>query len=443
MSILPKCQIRIKTWKKLSVFALLGLLLSWVVSCSTSNVSNGAPQTTSDVSIEFWTMQLQPEFTDYFKELIGNFELENPGIKIKWVDVPWSAMQSKILTAVSAKTAPDVVNLNPDFASQLAGRNAWLTLDAKVPDEVRSTYLPNIWKASTLNGKSFGIPWYLTTQLTIYNTNLLKQAGISKPPTNYVELAQQAAQIKQKTGKYALFITFVPEDSGEVLQSFVQMGVSLLDTQGQAAFNTPEGKAVFQYWVNLYKNGLLPREALTQGHRHAIELYQAGETALLFSGGEFLKTIAKNAPIIAQSSGTAPQITGETGKKNVSVMNLVIPRNTDQPDAALKFALFVTNNQNQLAFAKAAEVLPSTILALSDSYFKTVPANTSSVEKARVISADELKQAEVLIPAMKNIKELQKAIYENLQAAMLDEKTVEQAVADAAQQWNLAKANAG
>jgi len=29
-----------------------------------------------------------------------------------------------------------------------------------------------------------------------------------------------------------------------------------------------------------------------------------------------------------------------------------------------------------------------------------------------------------------------KAIYENLQAAMLNEKTVEQAVADAAQQWN-------
>ncbi len=82
MSILPKCQIRIKTWRKLSIFALLGLLLSWVVSCSTSNVSNGAPQTTSgSVSIEFWTMQLQPEFTDYFKELIGNFELENPGIE--------------------------------------------------------------------------------------------------------------------------------------------------------------------------------------------------------------------------------------------------------------------------------------------------------------------------------------------------------------------------
>lgn len=381
-------------------------------------------------------MQLQPQFTDYFKNLISTFEVDNPGIKVSWVDVPWSAMESKILTAVSAKTAPDVVNLNPDFASQLATRNAWLDLDTRVPADVRSTYLPNIWKANTLNGKSFGIPWYLTTRLTIYNTELFKQAGISKPPATYAELAQMAKQLKEKTGKYALFTTFVSEDSSEVLESFVQMGVTLVDAQGKAAFDTPIGTAAFQYWVDLYKNGLLPREVLTQGHRHAVELYQAGETAMLASGSEFLQTIATNASAIAKVSATAPQVTGKTGKKNVAVMNLIVPRNTDQPEAALKFALFVTNNQNQLAFAKAAEVLPSTVQSLSDSYFKTLPAAASPIDKARVVSASQLKQAEVLIPAMNNLNVLQKTIYENLQAAMLGEKTAEQAVTDAAQEWN-------
>jgi len=318
----------------------------------------------------------------------------------------------------------------------LAGHNAWLDLNAKVPADVRSTYLPKIWKASTLNGKTFAIPWYLSTQLTIYNTDLLKQAGISKPPTTYAELAQEAAQIKQKTGKYAFFITLVPEDSAEVLESFVQMGANLVDEQGKAAFNTPQGKAAFQYWVDLYKRGLLPQEVLTQGHRQGIELYQSGQTALLSSGAESLKTMAKNAPTIAQVSATAPQITGETGKKNVAVMNLVIPRNTAQPSTALKFALFVTNSQNQLTFAKAANVLPSTIQALSDSYFKTEGTPAKAEDKARIISASQMKQAEVLIPALKDLNLLQKAIYQNLQAAMLNEKTVDQAIADAAQEWN-------
>ena len=427
---------QIQKFKKLTIWALLGLLTSWIVSCSTHAGTDTKQASSGGTAIEFWTMQLQPEFNDYFHSLIKTFETQNPSIKVNWVDVPWSAMENKILTAVSAKTPPDVVNLNPVFASQLAGRNAWLNLDAKVPNEVRSSYLPNIWKSSTLNGKSFGIPWYLTTRLTIYNTDLLKQAGINKPPSTYIELAQVAQQIKDKTGKYAFFVTFVPQDSGEVLESFVQMGVTLVDATGKAAFNSPQGKAAFQYWVDLYKKGLLPKEVLTQGHRHAIDLYESGETALLSSGGEFLTTIAKNAPAIAQASAIAPQLTGETGKKNVAVMNMVIPRDTKQPDAALKFALFVTNDQNQLAFAKAANVLPSTIKSLSNSYFKDLSANATTLDKARVMSAKELQQAEILTPTLKDFNILQKGIYENLQAAMLGEKTVDKAVEDAAQEWN-------
>ncbi|MBD2387751.1 ABC transporter substrate-binding protein [Cylindrospermum sp. FACHB-282] len=429
--------IKMRKFKQLTVCVLLGLFTSWIVSCSTLNVGTGTKQASSKAAtIEFWTMQLQPQFTNYFQSLIATFESRNPSIKVNWVDIPWAAMENKILTAVSAKTPPDVVNLNPDFASQLAGRNAWLDLDAKVSKDVRSSYLPNIWKASTLNGKSFGIPWYLTTRLTIYNTDLLKQAGISKAPATYAELAKVAQQIKDKTGKYAFFVTFVPQDSGEVLESFVQMGVTLVDTEGKAAFNSPQGKAAFQYWVDMYKKRLLPKESLTQGHRHAIDLYQAGQTALLASGPEFLKTIANNAPTIAQASAIAPQLTGDTGKKNVAVMNIVIPRESKNPDAAVKFALFVTNDENQLAFAKAANVLPSTIKALADSYFREVAANATTVEQARVTSAKQLQHSEILTPTLKDFKKLQKAIYENLQAAMLGEKTVDKAVEDAAQQWN-------
>lgn len=423
-------------WKRLGLFAVLGVLLSWLISCGTGTPTANNQQSGDKQTLEFWTMQLQPEFTEYFNGLIAEFEQQNPTLKVRWVDVPWADMERKILTAVSAKTAPDVVNLNPGFASQLAQRGAWVELDDKVPAEVRQQYLPNIWKASTFEGKTFGIPWYLTTRVAICNQDLLQKAGISKPPATYAELATAAKQIKQKTGKYAFFTTVVPEDSGELLESFVQMGVELMDADGKAAFNTAKGKAAFQYWVDLYKQGLIPKEVLTEGHRYAIELYQRGDSAILASGAEFLNNIATNAPSIAKASISAPQITGETDKKNVAVMNLVIPKDSDVPDAALKFALFVTNDANQLSFAKAANVLPSTVKALQDSYFQTAPTNATPVDKARVISAKQMQDAEVLVPAMKNAKQLQRVIYDNLQAAMLGQKTVDDAINDAANQWN-------
>ena len=422
---------RWRTWSRFGILALLGLALSWLVSCSPAT-----PEASGETEVEFWTMQLQPQFTDYFNERIATFEAENPGVRVNWVDVPWGDMQSKILTAVSAGTAPDVVNLNPDFAAQLAGRNAWMPLDDAIPEAVRQQYLPNIWQASTLDDSTFGIPWYLTTSLAIYNTDLLAQAGAEAPPSTYEELAVLARQMRDTTGKYAFFATFVPTDSAEVLQSFTQMGAELLDAEGNAAFDTPAGRAVFQYWTDLYQQGLLPREVLTQGHRRGIELYQAGETAILTSGAQFLKTIEANAPAIAQVSETAPQITGAGGQKSVAVMNLVIPRNTDSPEAAVQFALFITNDANQLAFAQAANVLPSTLQALADPYFTEVGAEASALDKARMISATQMQDAEVLLPANADIKELQKIVYDNLQAAMLGDKTVDEAVTDAATEWN-------
>lgn len=419
---------------------LVGSLIAILASCSSgsrsANETAAGDEQSGTQTVEFWTMQLQPKFTDYFNQLIADFEAENADITVNWVDVPWADMQSKVLTAVSANTAPDVVNLNPDFASQLASRNAWLPLNEAVSAEQKAVYLPKIWQASTLANESFGLPWYLTARVTLYNQNIFQAAGISDSPATFAELAEVAKQIKAETGKYAFFISFVPDDAADVMQSFVQMGVPLVDQEGNAAFNTPAGRAVFQYWTDLYQQELLPREVLTQGHRRAIELYQAEETAILASGAEFLDAIAKNAPDIAEATAVAPQISGSTGKTNVAVMNLVIPRSTDVPEAALKFALYVTNDENQLAFAKAANVLPSTIAATEDSYFTDLPADASPVELARSVSANQLANAEVLIPAMEDIKELQKIVYDNLQAAMLAEKTVDQAVEDAAAEWD-------
>ena len=396
-----------------------------------STGSNGEPE------VEFWTMQLQPKFTEYFNTLISEFEAGQEDASVRWVDVPWSAMESKILTAVSAKTAPDVVNLNPKFASQLASRNAWLNLNDVLTQEMRDRYLPKIWEANQIEGQTFGIPWYLTTRISFYNQDLLEEAGVAEPPKTYEELAAVAATVKENTGKYAFFATFVPGDSNEVLESMVQMGVTFTTADGKAAFNSPEGVSAFQYWVDLYEQKLLPPEVLTQGHQHGIELYQAGETAIVNTSPEFINTIQQNAPSIAEVSMPSDQITGSTGKKNVAVMNLVIPKDSPDQEEALEFALFVTNTENQLEFAKSANVLPSTVEAV-DQYIASLEAESSEslLSLARQVSAQQLEDAEILIPAQKNLTQLQKFIYENLQAAMLGQKSVEQAVEDAAAAWD-------
>ena len=425
----------IRHWNKFLALALVGLLSSWLISCGSGTNANST-NADGKTEVEFWTMQLSPKFDDYFDALITDFETENPDIAIKWVDVPWTDMETKILAAVSAGNAPDVVNLNPNFASQLAAKGAWLTLDDKLTPEEQAVYLPKIWEATQINGESFGFPWYLTARVTLYNTEIFDAAGITTPPATFEALADVAKQVKEKTGKYAFFISFVPTDAADVLQSFIQMGVPLIDDAGKAAFNTPEGREVFQYWSDLYQAELLPREVLTKGHSEATQLYQAGEIAILTSGAEALSGIASNAPKVAEVTKSAPQISGSTGKTNVAAMDLVIPKSTDAEEVAIEFATYVTNDANQLEFAKEANVLPSTVAAAKDSYFTDIPADATPVKIAHSVSAAQLEDAAVLIPAMEDVKELQKLVYDNLQAAMLGDKTVDEAVNDAAEEWD-------
>ncbi|MEL7476765.1 MAG: extracellular solute-binding protein, partial [Cyanobacteria bacterium J06555_12] len=253
-------------------------------ACAATTTSpTSQPNSSSSQQLTFWTMQLKPTFDEYMANVIAQFEQQNPGVAVNWVDVPWGEMESKILTAIAARSGPDVVNLNPQFATKLAEKDALVDLASLVPADVKASYFPNIWKANQLGETTFGLPWYVATDITAYNRDLFAAADLDpdRPPTTYEELATAARQMKAATGKYAFMLTM---DGAQVLESMVQMGMQLVTPDGQAGFDTAEGRAAFDYWVSLFQEGAIPRETVTESHRRAIELYQAGELGMLLTG---------------------------------------------------------------------------------------------------------------------------------------------------------------
>jgi len=429
--------------KKVLLTAMSGVLAVSLAACgngseSGSSKASEAPKATEKpkdpVEIEFWTMQLSPTFDAYLNGVIDSFQKENPTIKVKWVDVPWNDMEKKILANVAAQKAPDVANLNPQFASQLAQMDALINMDEAVPAADKAKYFEGVWKANSFGGKTFGIPWYLSTSVTMYNATLFEKAGLDpkKAPATYDEAMTMAKAIKEKTGKHIFMPTL---DGSQLLESMVQMGVQLTNPEGtKAAFNTPEGQKAVQYWVDMYKNDLIPKNSITDNHGKATDLYQAGEVAMLPSGPQFLKIVGENAPDVAKATVSAPQLTGSTGKMNVAVMNLTVPKQTKHKEEAVKFALYLTNAKNQLEFSKLTAILPSVKEAAEDAYFKQ--AGDQPIDKARAISAAQLAKSEVLVPPMKNFNDLKKAMYEAVQKAMLDKASVADALKEAEQKWN-------
>ncbi|PWW31307.1 carbohydrate ABC transporter substrate-binding protein (CUT1 family) [Cytobacillus oceanisediminis] len=430
-------------FKKKHLLMILALVFTMIFSSACNKETAGEDKGQKDsaksgepIEIEFWTMQLSPTFDDYIKGVIADFEAENEDIKVKWVDVPWGDMEKKILASVASKTAPDVANLNPQFAAKLAELDALVNMDEAVPEDVQKEYFEGVWKSNTFDGKTFGIPWYLSSQVTMYNTKIFEEAGLDpeKAPATFEELAEVAKQVKEETGKYAFF---PPLDGSHLLEALVMMGVDLTnEDMTKAAFNTKDGVAAFEYFVDLYKNDYIPREVLTEGHGKAIDMYNAGQLAILASGPQFLNQVKENAPDILEATKSAPQITGKTGKKNTAAMNLVVPKQSEHQEAAIKFSIYMTNAENQVEFDKIVPILPSIESALDDPFFSELPENPTPIDEARIVSAGQLKESEVLVPPMKNYEELKTAMNEALQGAMLGDHTPEEAVKQAEEKWN-------
>ena len=405
-----------------------------------------APPAGAERTIQFWTLDLAPKFNTYLQGVIAAWEAQNPGYRVVWTDIPWGSVERKLLAAVFARTAPDVVNLNPLFAANLASKGGLLPLEGVLPPGAPQGYLPLIWQAGRSAGpdgqpQQFAIPWYLTARITLANTGLLQQAGYSAPPRTWAEVPAYAEAVRRRTGRYALFVTVVPDDSAELLESLVQMGVTLLGPDQRAAFNSPAGRRAFAFWTDLYRRGLLPREVVSQGYRRAIELYQSGELAQVGSGAEFLRSIQTNAPQIAAATRPFPPLTGAQGDANVAVMTLAIPRQSRVATKAADFALFLTDASNQQRFAEQARVLPSSLVALQQlrrNLEDERPANQPEalVQQARLLSADTLGQARVLVPASPGVKRLQAIVYTQLQRAMLGQISSDAALVEAERQWN-------
>jgi putative chitobiose transport system substrate-binding protein len=122
-------------------------------------------------------------------------------------------------------------------------------------------------------------------------------------------------------------------------------------------------------------------------------------------------------------------------------MNLVVPRQSTMATAAVSFGLELSNAANQLAFAEQARVLPSAAAALAQLQATLAverPAQPADqlVQRARLLSAETLERAGVLVPATPGIKRLQAILYTQLQRAMLGELSSERALAEAEVQWN-------
>jgi len=416
--------------KKINIFALMFVIISVLAafsSCSTKKKIDP-----SKTRIQFWTISLQPTYNDYINGIIGEFEKEHPDVAIEWVDIPMSAMKQKLTASIAGGVPPDVVNLNSEFALVLAQNNALINMDEAVPKEKKDLYFEGLWNAARYNDKNYAIPWYVTTRIVIYNRKIFNQAGIDpdKPPETWDQVGEYARIIKDKTGTYG----YMP--AIKFIEGLKIRGIPVIDGTGRKAlFNSPGGVKLLTWYADMYKDKIIPLETLVEGYQGAINRFQSGQMGMVIVGPTLLMRIEKDSPSVYKVTDVAPMPLGKAKIVPAATMNLAVPISCKNKNLAVEFALFVTNDMNQLQFCKLVPLLPSTKKAAEDEFFMQDTGKPIQ-DKARRISIKQLFRARDLSMGLNDQTDLNRAIKEALEAGIYERMTPKQALDKAAARWD-------
>ncbi|HLJ60406.1 MAG TPA: sugar ABC transporter substrate-binding protein [bacterium] len=409
--------------RRLAVAAVLALLLG-----------AGAASAGSQAQLEFWTISLQPLLTSYVQDAIARYEHVHPGVRVRWIDLQLEALDQKLLAAIAGGVAPDVVNLNTEITIRMAQVHALVDMDAAVPETTRARYFANVWASLRVQGRAYGIPWYVEPDVLAYNQALFRRAGLdpAHPPRTMNEFIQTAATIKQKTGVYG----FMPNvDTTRLLTLFQEDGLPVLSPDGhRAVFDSPAHVALLARYVDAFKHDLFPADTLRRGYLGATERYAAGQLAMLVTGPEFLLRVRSDGPDVYRETLVAPEPIGLGHVLDLPTMDLAVPTASRHRAEAVDFALFVTNDENQLAFSHVVVAFPSTRAAAADPYF--TQAGTTPVDRGRAIAARELGIARDLTIVTPHSDELFRIFREAVENAFFGRMTPAQALSWATREWN-------
>lgn len=397
----------------------------WIVIVSTFLILTGIffifSKKQDNNKVVFWTLQMN-DFAPYINGVIKDFETENPNIKIKWVDVPFSEGEKRTLASVLSDNPPDLVNLNPDFSSTLAHKGALY----EIPQNKTLQFNQEILNSLKTNGKIYSIPWYATSAITIYNKVLINKAGIQVPKT-YSEIEKFAPIVRKNTNAYIILPNITENDT--MLKILNKYGIT-----NYTQLATDDSVHVFNMFKSMYAKNLIPKETVTMTLQESLEKYMSGNIVLLGAGANFLNMIKENAPSTYKTTDVAPQIVGELGQNDFSLMNFVIPIKSKHKEEALKFALFLTNNKNQLELAKLTNVLAVNEETLQNDFYTKYDKN-DLMSKARVISANQLNKVQPVFKTQKGQKDINNLINASVQEILLEKNDTKKILTKTAKDW--------
>lgn len=356
--------------KLLSVPLAAALSLSLLVGCGGgSNPDSGSPTPPADTSqpgelsgeITFWHSFTQGARMEAVQAAANQFMADNPGVKINIETMAWGDFNTKWNAGITTGDLPDISTAqNTGEVVEMLNAGVLAPMDDTVDAIGRDLFSANALADMSMDGKTYGIPYYSHAQVMWVRTDLLEANGLEIPKT--WEQFREAAVALTKDGVYGCAFSSSPNDllSTRYLNYYVRSGGgSLLNDDLTANLTSDLVIDGINFWVDIYKN-CSPAETINYTVNDHATLYYQGTTAFDFNSGFMIGGVESNRPDLLEYVSCAPLPTMNEGDPYYSAEATHIPlvtwKNSEHPEICQAFIQYLYDESNYLDFLAAVPV---------------------------------------------------------------------------------------
>ncbi|MGP3984576.1 ABC transporter substrate-binding protein [Streptomyces sp. KR80] len=380
--------------------------------------------------------------TDIWKDIIKDFEQKHPDIKVNYVGVAATEVQSKYDTAIQGGGLPDVGGIGAAMLAGIAAQDALEPLDSRLAKSSLTERL-NPGMVQSVRAASGGtslytLPTSANNGVLYYRTDLFEAAGLAAP-TTWTKFFEAADKLTDK-GRNKFGYT-IRGGAGSVAQAldamYGQSGITEFWDGDSTTVNAQKNVEALEKYVALYKKNT-PSADLNNDFTKMVAQWDSGEIGMmthnLGSYQDHVKALGpdtfRGIPSPTLDDGTRVQVSNP-------VDGLGLFKSSKNKAAAWKFIEFAVDHEANSKWNESAGAIPANTDAAKDPWIqKSEPTRLA----AEALNDDSTKivQLPYYLPDWNTIS---KADNEpNFQKVLLGKMAAKEFLDDLAQQLNKAQA---
>lgn len=252
-----------------------------------------------------------------YRKAAEGFMKENPHIKIVIDELGRDGYTERIRTLLLTGSSDiDIVNFTNGEVGAFAKIGVIENLMPYFDDPQANTYgiTPDMFldgprTALSIDGDMYALPYGTSTLLLYYRTDL-----IENPPKTwdeFLEIAKQFTKSYNPNSPTEYGTTIQGKRQSTAMREFAaylwSFGGDIFDQDGRVVINSPESKEALAFWVDLYRQGLVPPDVTSYEYGQVVEAFQQGKVAMVMQWDAAAGTFAnaEQSPLVYDKLGVA------------------------------------------------------------------------------------------------------------------------------------------